>query len=106
MCIGRCAPCDALVSDCYGEHVLLQVACWVVFAVGVLLMLGHHMSMVPPLGAVLVFVACTQLPIGWRLGAIAFVIDPALPAIVIAFVLMPLWSAAIEVRDRFRRSTR
>ena len=77
----------------------LEVASWGVFALGVLLIAGNwtclmsscrgnHMSMVPPLGAVLVFLACTHLPIGWKLGALAFVIDPPLPAVLVGSVLM------------------
>lgn len=75
----------------------LQIVFWVVFALGVLLITMNwwcliasvrtkrHISMVPPLGAVLAFVASTELPIGWKLGALAFAIDPGFLSMVASF---------------------
>ena len=45
-----------------------------------------HISMVPPLGAILAWGASSDLPIGWKLGAIALVLDPAVIATIGALV--------------------
>ncbi|MBV8759312.1 MAG: hypothetical protein JO257_18640 [Deltaproteobacteria bacterium] len=86
----------------------LQVVLWFVFAVGLLLIAANwmcliqshvqkkHISMVPPLGAVLAWAASSGLPIGWKLGALALVLDPACGLLLVG-------AAVVGVLRWFRR---
>lgn len=79
----------ALARHVDASGFMVAIIGWILLAVGAFVSLANLAlivrwyvtrtggSLIPLLGGTLAFVGCALLPVGWRLGLIAFAIDPS-----------------------------